>query len=472
MRQNANLRKTGKPLLVLLLILSASTLCALFLNPLGIGTETIILLYLLAVLFCTVLTRSYLYGIFSAISSVMVFNYFFTEPLHTFHIYSTSDIILLIFFFITALVAGTLMSRLQQQTDLSLRNEKTARLLSRISGEFIGITGKDNIPVYGISYIKKHSGLDARILLSDGSAYGADLPEVSPDAPRYVINGAGGPLGEIRIILDGRELTGETDLLIKTVAAQIGVTLDREYIYHEREELRVAMEGEKLRSILLRAVAHDLRTPLTSLSGAGETLYDHFDRLTPQEQKSLAKDISEEMIWLTQLVENILNMTRINEGQLILNRSYEVVDDVVGETVSHMKRLLAGRDFQVSLPSEVVELYIDGKLIVQVLTNLLVNAVRHTPAEAKIRLDVSADGCGAVFTVSDTGGGIDPERKKALFRSFIRPQKGIADGQRGMGLGLSICKAVVEAHGGTIRVEDNTPSGTRMIVTLPAGGLS
>ena len=287
-----------------------------------------------------------------------------------------------------------------------------------------------------------------------------------------MINGAGGPLGEIRIILDGRELTGETDLLIKTVAAQIGVTLDREYIYHEREELRVAMEGEKLRSILLRAVAHDLRTPLTSLSGAGETLYDHFDRLTPQEQKSLAKDISEEMIWLTQLVENILNMTRINEGQLILNRSYEVVDDVVGETVSHMKRLLAGRDFQVSLPSEVVELYIDGKLIVQVLTNLLVNAVRHTPAEAKIRLDVSADGSGAVFTVSDTGGGIDPERKKALFKSFIRPQKGIADGQRGMGLGLSICKAVVEAHGGTIRAEDNVPSGTRMIVTLPAGGLS
>ena len=472
MRNRAAFLKNGKSLLVLLLILSASTLCALIVHPLGVGTETIIMLYLLAVLFCTVLTRSYVYGIFSAVSSVMVFNYLFTEPRHTFHIYSTSDVILLVFFFITALVAGTLMSRLQQQTDLSARNEKTARLLSEISGEFIGITGKENILSHGISYIKKYSGLDARIVLNGGIEYGSNTDKETDEVRCYDINGAAGLLGQIRVSMGSRVLTGDADLLLKTLAAQVGVTLDREYIYHEREELRVAMEGEKLRSILLRAVAHDLRTPLTSLSGAGETLYDHFDRLTPQEQKSLAKDISEEMIWLTQIVENILNMTRINEGQLVLNRSYEVVDDVVGEAVSHMKRLLTERDFQVSLPSDVVEVNIDGKLIVQVLVNLLVNAVRHTPPEAKIRLDVSVDGPDAVFTVSDTGGGIDPERKKVLFKSFIRPQKGIADGQRGMGLGLSICRAVVEAHGGAIHAEDNKPSGTRLIFTLPAGGLS
>lgn len=466
------MKKNGKSLTILILLVGAATAGALLVHPLGVGTETIILLYLLAVLFCAVLTRSYVYGIFSAVFSVMVFNFFFTEPRHTFHIYSSSDVILLVFFFITALVAGTLMSRLQQQTDLSARNEKTARLLSEISGEFIGITGKENILSHGIAYVKKYSGLDAVILLSDGSAFGAPLPEETAALQSYPIHGAGGVLGQIRIPAAEGGTTPDNDLLIKTVAAQIGVTLDREYIYHEREELRVAMEGEKLRSTLLRAVAHDLRTPLTSLSGAGEMLYDHFDRLTPQEQKSLAKDISEEIIWLTQNVENILNMTRINEGQLVLNRSYEVVDDVVGEAVSHMKRLLAGRDFQVALPSEVVELFIDGRLIVQVLANLLVNAVRHTPPTAKIRLAVSVEGADVVFAVSDTGPGIDEERKKVLFRSFIRPQKGVADGQRGMGLGLSICKAIVEAHGGAIRAEDNLPAGARLIFSLPAGGQS
>lgn len=461
-----------KSFIILLLANGASTLCAILVHPLGVGTETIILLYLLAVLFCTVLTKSYVYGILSAVFSVMVFNFLFTEPRHTFHIYSSSDVTLLFFFFVTALVAGRLMSRLQTQTDLSARNEKTARLLSEISGEFLRITGKDNILTHGLSYIKNQCGADAWILMNEGKEYGTPLSGESAPGKSYPIAGAGGNLGEIRIAADGDRLTAESDLLIKTVAAQIGVSLDRESIYHEREELRVAMEGEKLRSTLLRAVAHDLRTPLTSLSGAGETLYEHFDRLTPAEQKSLAKDISEEMIWLTQNVENILNMTRINDGQLRLNRSYEVVDDVVGEAVSHMKRLLAGRDFQVSLPSDVVELFIDGRLIVQVLVNLLINAVRHTPPEAGIRLDVGIEDPNVVFAVSDTGPGIDAERKKVLFRSFIRPQKGVADGQRGMGLGLSICKAIVEAHGGTLRAEDNIPCGVRLIFTLPAGGLS
>ncbi len=461
------MKKVLRAVLVTTALLAAATLCALFLYPKGIGNENIIMIYLLAVLFCTVFTRSYVFGIASALGAVMAFNYLFTEPRNTLHISSSSDVTLLAFFFVTAIVAGTIMSRLQQQMDISNKNEQMAKLLFEISGGFVGITGKENIILRGIHYVEKYGGSEAFVVLADGETFGNRQESPKKQFKEYPIKGAGGLLGRIAIYGAKEETNSESDLLFKTVAAQIGMTLDREYLYREREEIRVAMEGEKLRNTLLRAVAHDLRSPLTSLSGAGEMLYENFDKLTVQEQKELSKNISEEMIWLTNIVENILNMTRISEAQLILNREYEVVDDVVGEAVAHMKELLRGRSFTVSLPKDVVELYIDGKLVSQVLINLLSNAVRYTPMEAEIKLEVTSDDSQVKFVVSDTGRGIDEERKKTLFKSFTKSQKGIADGQRGMGLGLSICRAVVAAHGGLIWVEDNIPKGSRFVFTLP-----
>lgn len=453
--------------LITVSILGVATFCAFLLYPNGIGNENIIMLYLIAVLFITVFTRSYFYGASSALAAVLAFNYLFTEPRYTFHVYSSKDVTLLIFFFVTAIVVGTVMSRLQKQTDISLRNEQTSKLLSEIASGFVGITGKEEIILRGISYVEKHSGSNATVRLKDGTIYGNYIKTERDSQKEYPINGATSHLGEIIIYDTAVENVEESKLLFKTIAAQIGVTLDREYMYYEREKLRVAMEGEKLRSALLRAVAHDLRSPLTSLSGAGEMLYENFDKLTIEEQKKLAKDISEEMVWLTNIVENILNTTRISESQLILNREYEVVDDIVGEAVSHLKNFLSARNFCVSLPKDVVELFVDSKLIVQVLINLLGNALRHTPSDASIRLDVTAEDKTVQFIVSDTGEGIENSQRETLFRSFTKTNKGISDGQRGMGLGLSICKAVVEAHEGCIWVNDHIPKGTEFIFTLP-----
>jgi len=258
--------------------------------------------------------------------------------------------------------------------------------------------------------------------------------------------------------------------VVKTVATQLGAALDREYSYQEREEIRVAMERERLRGALLRSVAHDLRTPLTALTGASALLSDEFDELTPDEQKKLAADISEEMIWLANFVENILNMTRIGEGQLILNREDEVVDDVVNEAVSHMSRILRNRHLEVSLPDDVVTLPMDGRSIVQVLVNLLENAVKHTPPECEIRLAVSVRGGGAVFEVSDRGTGIDERLMSRLFDGFASLRNNVIDGRRGMGLGLAICKAVVEAHGGRIWAENRPSGGARFAFSLPMEG--
>jgi two-component system sensor histidine kinase KdpD len=271
----------------------------------------------------------------------------------------------------------------------------------------------------------------------------------------------------MKIYINGGKMTLQKEMILKSIATQIGMALDREFIYNEREAIRLTMEGEKLRNALLRSVAHDLRSPLTSLSGASTLLADDNGRLTDSEKKQLATDISEEMLWLTNLVENILNMTRISSSQLVLHKEDEVVDDVVGEAVEHMKRLIKDRDFKVVLPEEVLTVPMDGKLIVQVLVNLLDNAIKHTTFNDSISLLVAKVDNRIRFTVSDTGEGIDEKIKDTLFESFVTSDRDVSDGKRGIGLGLAICKAIVKAHGGVIKAESNQPKGSQFVFDLP-----
>jgi two-component system sensor histidine kinase KdpD len=455
----------------MLLVLALSMLCSVLIAGFGVGKESIIMVFLLGVLFVTMLTNGYVYGLIASVVSVILFNFFFTEPRFTFLIYSAVDTVLLLFFLITAVVSGTVTSRLQRQMSIAHRNELTARLLYEVAEGFLHVTGKRNIILRGIRYIFDNAGCESRVVLDgDEQEYFGDAHSPSNAKGFEIpIQGVVKQIGSITLYCEKEALTLQQELVVKTVATQLGAALDRECSYQEREEIRVAMERERLRSTLLRSVAHDLRTPLTALTGASALLADEFDELSPGEQKKLAADISEEMIWLANFVENILNMTRIGEGQLILHREDEVVDDVVNEAVSHMARILQNRHLEVSLPGEVVSLPMDGRLIVQVLVNLLDNAAKHTPPDCRIDLKVSAHGGDAIFEVSDQGTGIDEGSMDRLFDGFVSLRNNIVDGKRGMGLGLAICKAVVEAHGGGIRAENQPSGGARFVFSLPMG---
>ncbi|MEG1725526.1 MAG: ATP-binding protein [Anaerovoracaceae bacterium] len=445
---------------------------AIGLEDLGISSGSIILLFLLGVLFTVVLTGSYFWGMVSAVISVMLFNYLFTIPKYTFLIYSKSDVVLLFFFLVTALVTGAIMSKLQKQIAISEENANTAKLLYDIATGFLHVTGVDDIIIKGIEYIYEHTGLICMVTLSNenrtikGSHYN-DVADKSNFAT-YPIQSASEHLGALTVYRNNRIIiTEQYERIFRSVAIQLGIALERDHMYHDREEIRMAMEKEKLRNTLLRAVAHDLRSPLTALSGASGLLSDDFDSLSEKDKKKLATDISEEIIWLTNLVENTLNMTRINESQMLIHKEYEVIDDIVETAVTHMEKLLRGREVTVSLPNSIVSLPMDGKLISQVIINLLDNSIKHTDEKATIRLDITLDKHNAIFSVIDTGKGIDASVKTTLFDSFITSDYGIVDGKRGIGLGLSICKAIVEAHGGTIFAEDNVPHGAKFTFTLP-----
>ena len=432
-----------------------ATCCTLLVSKLGVNNESIIMLFLLGVLFSAVMTSSRAWAAGAAVLSVMIFNFLFTEPHYTFQVYSTSDVMLLAFFLVTATVAGTVTSRLQTQMELAGSNERTAKTLYRIASGFLSASGTKGVIQKGEDMIFDYTGMKGNVLLDS---------EPPKGELEYPIMSASGIQG--RVVLTAVPDSQGT-LIVQAVCAQLGIALEREKLVAERENIRMAMERERQRTMMLRSIAHDLRSPLTALSGSGNLLSDNYDRLTDAERRKLAEDVSEETVWLIDLVENILNMTRIGEQRLVLNKQDEVIDDIVTEAAKHTERLLRDRSFTINLPDEIVTAPMDGKLIVQVIVNLLENAVRHTPEGSEITLSAKAEGSSLVVSVADTGDGVPESIKGKLFERFVTQDNGIVDGRRGLGLGLAICKTLVSAHGGTIRYEDNIPHGAVFIFTLP-----
>lgn len=429
------------------------------------------MVFLVGVLVVTVTTQGYFYGIFASIISVFVFNYYFTIPLHTFITYNSNDVILMVAFLGASFISGTMTKLFQKQLLIAKQNEHTAKLLYRITKSFLNITGKKNIILQGVNYIYQNTHYNSKVLLSEsGEVFTDESREFTindMDVMEIPIQGLTRQLGIMQINHPKEELTLEHELLIKTVATQMGLSLDREFIYNERENIRIAMEKEEMRANLLRAISHDLRTPLTGIVGASGVVLENLEKLDKASISELITDINEEAIWLSNLVENILNMTRIGEGKLVIERNYEVVDDVVYEAISHVSKLANSRTISVSMPDEVVSLLIDGKLIVQVLINLLDNAVKHTQDNCSIFLRVYTLDNMAIFEVADNGKGIDKNIEDSLFDSFVTSPGKIIDSKRGMGLGLTICKAIVEAHGGTITAGKAAEGGAMFKFTLP-----
>lgn len=458
-------------ILISLIIVTISTLIALLMFQFVLTKESVIMVFLLGVIAITIVTKGYVYGIISSLISVMLFNFFFTIPIYTFVIDQSSDLILLVSFQVTAIVSASITTRLRNQREISSANEKTAQLISKLATGFLHVTGKDNIIRLAMQSIKDCTGYDSKIsIIKTNETYESSASWVQ-EVPlkNYVIQNNNEVIGNIQIFGEGQNVLKQSDLIIKSVATQINIALDREYVYQEREKIQVAMESEKLRNTLLRSVAHDLRSPLTTLSGASTLLADRYETLSNQEKKQLALNISEEMVWLSKLVENILYMTRIADSKLELNKQEEAIDDVVAEAVEHMKRLMINRNFIVTLPEEVIVVMMDGKLIVQALVNLLDNAVKHTKQKDTIELEVKVLDQDICFVVKDTGEGVESKIKDTLFDGFITSSRIQADGKRGIGLGLAICKAIVEAHEGTIWMEKNEPKGSLFSFKLPYG---
>lgn len=236
-----------------------------------------------------------------------------------------------------------------------------------------------------------------------------------------------------------------------------------------QEKIRAESEMERMRANLLRAVSHDLRTPLTSIYGSTSAVIDNYDTLSKEQNLKLLGDVQKDSQWLIHMVENLLSVTRIDSSTVRLSKTPAVLEELIDSVLVKFKKRCPEQEIIVEIPDDFVIIPMDPILIEQVLLNILENAVYHAKGMTELKLQVEIKDKKAIFSVIDNGCGISPEVKDKIFHGYISTLTTLADGSRNnMGIGLSVCSTIVNAHGGTIHAENRKEGGAKFYFILQA----
>jgi two-component system sensor histidine kinase KdpD len=253
--------------------------------------------------------------------------------------------------------------------------------------------------------------------------------------------------------------------LLDTFAGQIALAIDRAQLASFAETARVTAETEALRNTLLSSISHDLRTPLAFITGASTALADPGVSLDPEARARLAQTIAARSRDMAGLVSNVLDLVRLESGHVALRREWQSVDDLVGSALQKVATRLATRRVEVELPADLPSVHVDAALVSQALVNLLDNVAKHTPEGTNVRIVAQPDDDFVRLAVEDDGPGLPPGDPERLFAKFQRGRN--ESDVPGAGLGLTICRAIVEAHGGKVTASSRPGGGARFEVSLP-----
>ena len=462
-----------------------STLLAIVMNRAGLRPENILLEYLVGVLIGIVATGSLAWGIMTAIVFALTFNYLFTEPKLTFHMYDADYVISVMICVVVAVIVSTLVVKLQRQMQIANKKREITTKINAIGNGFLNVSGFDEMRKYSGESLSNLTGKHVTVLLKEDESqefpsamaewcYNQSLPcghgecQFPNDNGLYIpIKNREKTYGVIIFDCGGWSLKEEEKVYVDTVISQITLVVEREQLSREQENNRVQMERERLKSTLLRSISHDLRTPLTGIGSNAGFLFDNLGIIDHDTVRSMLKDICTDTEWLSSMVENLLNMTRIQEGRLDINKKKEVVDDIIGSAVNLVSKRIGSHKLKTRTPEEILLFSVDGRLFIQVLVNLLDNAFRHSGDGTTVTISAERVGDCIRFQVSDNGVGISADKMQQIFDNFFTTAYENGDRQRGVGLGLTICKAIVEAQGGTIQVCNNETGGVTFSVEMP-----
>ena len=482
-------------------VMAICTLVSMLFRYLGIHEMNFVMVYLLGILGFSYLTGSYLYSLAASLFGVMFYNFFFTEPYYTLQAYSPDYPMTFLIMFLVGSFTSMLTIRIRRETLLAKEREERIKALYQIGRRLLGVKSSRNLAEVSADELANLFTADVLVQLFDSSgsinnryvkgndAFSEDKEQIVcheavqsgnpcgcgtklfPDARAYYmpIISQSGVLGIIGVAMAKVSfLTGAQMEFLDTISTQIAVVLERELLYQKQEETQIQIQRERLRADMLRTISHDLRTPLTGIMGSASTVVDNFDSVSDDIKKSLLRNIFEEASWLNDLVENILNMTRFDEGKIKLNIAQEAAEELVAGAIGHVKKRAQGHVIATSIPEEIILLQVDGVLITQVLVNLLDNSANYTPEGSIIMVSLNKTDNNVVFEVSDNGQGILEEDLPHMFERMYSRHSRAYGTRRGFGLGLSICKSIVEAHGGNISIKNTEPHGTSVVFSIPA----
>ncbi|MEY8461322.1 sensor histidine kinase KdpD [Eggerthellaceae bacterium 24-137] len=492
-------------------------------------TSVILMIYLLVALLIATRADGFLYAVLTALGSVVAYNFFFTAPRFTFHAYGLSAPIIFAFLLMGTLAASSLAIRLKRQAAAAARRSYRTEVLLESSRKLQASATLSACLETAAAQVVKILDRPVVMYQTDSGAPGGLLPPRVFDVP-----GTGGGDAEAAaltapgeaavaswVAANGEPAGATTDTLRETRCLYLPIRT-KERVYGvaglvmeqdngnfgsfernllvalldecgqqaqalasaaDRRNLSVKAEKEALRSNLLRAISHDLRTPLTSISGDADMLLSSDNVLDEAQRHRLASDIYEDATWLIDLVENLLSVTRLDDGDVEVARAPELVADVLADALRHTSRAGADHCISVALDDEFLMADMDGRLIVQVVVNLVNNAIAYTPAGSSIRIAAERQhtmaGDRVVVSVADDGPGIPPLEKGRVFDLFYHGGRvgGAAedgeggDARRGMGLGLALCRSILRAHGSEISLRDAYPHGCVFSFSLPAADM-
>ncbi|MCB9896704.1 MAG: sensor histidine kinase KdpD [Planctomycetes bacterium] len=486
--------------LALLGAMLAATLAAAGLRGLGLSDANVVMVFLLAVTWLAA-RRGFLTALAGSLLGVLSFNFFFIEPRLTFRVHDTEYLVTFLVMFAIAAVISTLTARLRTQAEASRRGERRTDVLYRLSRELAGTSGTRQIAAAAEHMLAAHLGDEVTVLLPDAAqelqpvvgSHGSFLDdrgelavaqwtfergrpagagtETLPDARALYLplESPEGRVGVLAVRPEGGNVlpsSAQYHLLV-TLASLVALAIERDRLGERARSSLVEAEAERLRASLLSSVSHDLRTPLAVIAGSASSLLE--DGLDEPARRELLTNVCEEADRLARLVDNLLSMTRIEAGGMKVQREWHSLEELVGGAITRLRRSAGDLPVVVHVPADAPLVALDGVLIEQVLLNLLDNAVRYAGRDAGLEVRVEVRDRELRIDVLDRGPGVPEGMHERIFGKFVRGVPRRSD-SRGAGLGLAICRAVVEAHGGTLVCESRSGGGADFRITLPREG--
>lgn len=499
-----------------ILLLMAATAVGMVFKKMNMSDSNVVMAYIIGVLLTAVVTSRKVYSLMSSAVSVLAFNYFFTVPYFTLKAYSDDYPVTFLTMFLTAFITSTLAVQMKQQmkesSEAAFRTQillETNQMIQQKSDRLEMVTvvagqlgrllkrdivfylaeeqGLSDAFFYSAGYEERQETLQKRFLekAECTSEYeytvaewvyghreeaGATTGQMAAAKCLYLpISAREMVYGVVGIPISGEGLEPFERNITLSILGECALALEREQALREREESALLAKNEQLRANLLRSISHDLRTPLTTISGNAGILLANADDMDAASRSQLYANIYDDAQWLINLVENLLSVTRIEDGTMKLHLSTELMDEVITEALQHVNRKKEAHQITVEPSDGFYLAKIDAKLVMQVIVNLVDNAIKYTPPGSKIHIATYRREGWIVVEVKDNGHGIPDEAKQHIFDRFfvVEKDQGVVDSRRSLGLGLFLCRTIITAHGGEIQVLDNQPCGAIFRFTLP-----
>lgn len=503
-------------LLKMTVVFGLASAIGLFFFTFGVSESNIITIYILGVLVLAMWSSGWIVSIISSLIAVLLFNFLFTEPRFSFEAYHRDYAMTFPIMFISGFITSSLTRKIKKQASEAVRKSYRTEVLLETNRKLNYAKSLEDIITEGMSQVVKlverpvtffeitnelitrsvmfqsdvltdkgnkellarfHNSNERGVItwVANNNQQAGMTTDAFPDASAYYVPIVSG--GSVKGVI-GIPLSIEVPLpaferhILNAIMNDFSFALDKWFLQKTAEEVKREAELEQMRADLLRGISHDLRTPLTSISGNADILLTSSDKITDEQKNQLYHDIYSNSKWLVQLVENLLAVSRLDEGKLTIEMQPEIMQDIMQEALLHVVHNETTHRISYQVEPVLVIAMMDARLLIQVLINLIDNALKYTPEGTEISLKAEEVDDYVKISISDTGLGIDDTLKSKLFEPFTTGKIHRSDSGRGLGLGLALCQSILQVHGSELTVEDNYPTGTIFSFILKKGDIN